>query len=80
MPMAARALSWTMEPAEERWKGAGNKMVGLGGLEPPTSPLSGARSSHLSYRPNSNYEILAGPGVRVQLHLRGLRTRERRIN
>src|SRR6266478_5301199 len=26
-------------------------MVGLGGLEPPTSPLSGARSSHLSYRP-----------------------------
>ena len=35
-------------------------MVGLGGLEPPTSPLSGARSSHLSYRPahcgnNSSY-------------------------
>jgi hypothetical protein len=30
------------------WK----QMVGLGGLEPPTSPLSGARSSHLSYRPN----------------------------
>ena len=29
-------------------------MVGLGGLEPPTSPLSGARSSHLSYRPVSN--------------------------
>ena len=27
------------------------KLVGLGGLEPPTSPLSGARSSHLSYRP-----------------------------
>ena len=27
-------------------------MVGLGGLEPPTSPLSGVRSSHLSYRPN----------------------------
>ena len=26
-------------------------MVGLGGLEPPTSPLSGARSNHLSYRP-----------------------------
>ena len=26
-------------------------MVGLGGLEPPTSHLSGARSSHLSYRP-----------------------------
>src|SRR2546426_252111 len=29
-------------------------MVGLGGLEPPTSPLSGARSSHLSYRPAPN--------------------------
>jgi hypothetical protein len=28
-------------------------LVGLGGLEPPTSPLSGVRSSHLSYRPNS---------------------------
>ena len=27
------------------------RMVGLGGLEPPTSPLSGARSNHLSYRP-----------------------------
>ena len=26
-------------------------MVGLGGLEPPTSSLSGMRSSHLSYRP-----------------------------
>ena len=30
--------------------------MGLGGLEPPTSPLSGVRSSHLSYRPN----VLAG--------------------
>ena len=27
-------------------------VVGLGGLEPPASPLSGARSNHLSYRPN----------------------------
>jgi hypothetical protein len=26
--------------------------VGLGRLELPTSPLSGARSSHLSYRPS----------------------------
>ena len=26
-------------------------MVGLGRLELPTSPLSGARSRHLSYRP-----------------------------
>ena len=28
-------------------------LVGLGGIEPPTSPLSGVRSSHLSYRPRS---------------------------
>ena len=28
-------------------------MVGLGGLEPPASPLSGVRSNHLSYRPYS---------------------------
>ena len=26
-------------------------MVGLGGLEPPTSPLSGVHSNQLSYRP-----------------------------
>ena len=26
-------------------------LVGLGGLEPPTSPLSGVRSNRLSYRP-----------------------------
>ena len=25
--------------------------MGLGGLEPPTSRLSGVRSNHLSYRP-----------------------------
>jgi hypothetical protein len=27
------------------------RMVGLGRLERPTSPLSGVRSNHLSYRP-----------------------------
>jgi hypothetical protein len=27
--------------------------MGLRGLEPPTSPLSGARSSQLSYKPGS---------------------------
>src|SRR5581483_7230108 len=30
-----------------------NILVGLGGLEPPTSPLSGVCSSHLSYRPET---------------------------
>ena len=29
------------------------ELVGLGGLEPPTSPLSGVCSSHLSYRPKA---------------------------
>ena len=29
------------------------RMVGLDGLEPSTSPLSGVRSSHLSYRPRN---------------------------
>ncbi len=28
-----------------------NLLVGLGRLELPTSPLSGVRSNHLSYRP-----------------------------
>jgi hypothetical protein len=27
------------------------EVVGLGGFEPPTSPLSGVRSNQLSYRP-----------------------------
>ena len=48
----ARAL-----PTELCPQGAGQrrpevaKMVGLGRLERPTSPLSGVRSNHLSYRP-----------------------------
>src|SRR5260370_3121403 len=44
-------------------------MVGLGGLEPPPSPLSGARSSHLSYRPKSrnNFKILAAEQGPAQL-------------
>lgn len=29
-----------------------DKLVGLGGLEPPTSRLSSARSNQLSYKPS----------------------------
>ena len=32
-------------------------MVGLGGLEPPTSRLSGVRSNQLSYRPACSLKI-----------------------
>ena len=32
------------------------KMVGLGGLEPPTLRLSGVRSNHLSYKPPDIYK------------------------
>jgi hypothetical protein len=34
-------------------------MVGLGGLEPPTSRLSGVRSNHLSYRPNGYNSLIS---------------------
>ena len=33
-------------------------LVGLGGLEPPTSPLSGVRSNRLSYRPALGFRLL----------------------
>ena len=36
-------------------------LVGRGGLEPPTSRLSGVRSNHLSYRPPSRSR--ARPGI-----------------
>jgi hypothetical protein len=36
-------------------------MVGLGRLERPTSPLSGVRSNHLSYRPGGRARAAAHP-------------------
>ena len=35
-------------------------LVGLGGLEPPTSRLSGVRSNHLSYRPEPLHGEVGG--------------------
>ena len=43
------------------------RMVGLGRLERPTSPLSGVRSNHLSYRPDpQELKRSQGPGPRAQ--------------
>ncbi len=39
------------------------RMVGLGGLEPPASPLSGVRSNHLSYRPNEHIKLVELTGI-----------------
>jgi hypothetical protein len=48
-PGDARALP---RKAPSRGLSAAQKvLVGRGGLEPPTSRLSGVRSNHLSYRP-----------------------------
>src|SRR5215213_3426121 len=40
----------------------GGDMVGLGGLEPPTSSLSGMRSNRLSYRPVALGNVAQGVG------------------
>ena len=46
---ALSQLSYIPNAVEEL--AAGEEMVGLSGLEPPTSRLSGVRSNQLSYRP-----------------------------
>jgi hypothetical protein len=43
-------------------------VVGLGRLELPTSPLSGVRSSHLSYRPGANPDQTQNRGQRLNVH------------
>ena len=50
---------WTVEHFAKRSTVKPSAMVGRGGLEPPTSRLSGVRSNHLSYRPISR----APPGA-----------------
>jgi hypothetical protein len=44
------------------------RLVGLGGFEPPTSPLSGVRSDQLSYRPGFiEFVCLGGQDNRASL-------------
>lgn len=52
----ARALPTELWPRKDAARGnaAHDEMVGLGGLEPPTSRLSSARSNQLSYKPLAN--------------------------
>ena len=40
--------------------------VGLGGVEPPTSRLSGVRSNHLSYSPLCGFNTLERAGRQSQ--------------
>ena len=48
-PMNACVKGMCVQPLHQRANK--NKMVGLNGLEPSTSRLSGVRSNHLSYKP-----------------------------
>ena len=48
---------------------ARSPVVGLGGFEPPTSPLSGVRSNQLSYRPGVRVRLSSGT-----IHSRGRAT------
>ena len=54
-PMYACVKGMCVKPLHQR----AILMVGLGGLEPPTSRLSGVRSNQLSYKPtNKTFFIL----------------------
>ena len=44
-------------PSENRQPSTDNRLVGRGGLEPPTSRLSGVRSDRLSYRPPLRFAV-----------------------
>ena len=54
-------------------------VVGLGRLERPTSPLSGVRSNHLSYRPDKTaIPDRQGPGSRRSADIRMIEKEKRR--
>ena len=50
---ARQVIRWRMTGSAARLEANSTRMVGLGGLEPPTSRLSSARSNQLSYKPLS---------------------------
>ena len=54
LKLAKLALSQLSYGPGRSGQGACPRMVGLGRLERPTSPLSGVRSNHLSYRPDAS--------------------------
>ena len=47
------------------------RMVGVGGLEPPTSPLSEVRSNRLSYTPIIILNYIVVPRGRIELPTQG---------
>ncbi len=52
-PLLAKQVLFQLSYTPSISAPAGGAMVGLGRVELPTSPLSGVRSSQLSYRPSS---------------------------
>ena len=52
-PPACKAGDLPTELWPRRFRGGNSKLVGLGGLEPPTPRLSSVCSNQLSYRPKS---------------------------
>ena len=59
---AARILTIRTDSALTKSK---EKLVGLGRLELPTSPLSGVRSNQLSYRPLTRFSTPSGRLVKT---------------
>ena len=64
----ARALPTELWPHGDETTAIRLRMVGLGRLERPTSPLSGVRSNHLSYRPEPHPRLRTQPD-----HVSGVR-------
>jgi hypothetical protein len=58
-PWLRAPAPWEATEDNREIKEGNGKLVGLGRLELPTSPLSGVRSSHLSYRPFQNRVAVA---------------------